>query len=158
MPPIVRAHAFVVRDGLILVLHQAGPPRWWELPGGDAEPGEDAAETVVRETREETGLTIVWPDLLRVWSYRGGRGADVEAHAYAAFAPEGAVTLSREHRGYDWMSVEEYAERYCSEAIGKAAPQYASFLAEMRENCRLLQDWLAKIELRVDARRGRSTP
>jgi ADP-ribose pyrophosphatase YjhB (NUDIX family) len=157
VPQITRAHVFVVRDGLILALHQSGPPRWWETPGGDAELGEDAVQAVIRETREETGLTIVSPDLLRTWSYRSARGNDVDAHAYAAFAPDGDVRLSREHRGYVWMSVEEYAERYCSEAIGRAAPQYAAFLAEMRENCRLLQEWLAKIELRVDARSGRST-
>jgi 8-oxo-dGTP pyrophosphatase MutT (NUDIX family) len=156
MPTLQRAHVFVVRDGMILVLHQSGPPRWWETPGGDAEAGETPAQAAIRETHEETGLHITEPQLLREWGYRGASGTDVAAYAYAAFAPEGEVTLSREHRGYAWMSVEEYAERYCSEAIGRAAPRYAQFLAEMRENCRLFEQWLTALQLRVDTQWQRS--
>ncbi|HET6614560.1 MAG TPA: NUDIX domain-containing protein [Dehalococcoidia bacterium] len=61
-----RAHVFIVNErDEILVLRQSGGTRWWELPGGALHGGERAAEAVVREAREETGLHIEDPDLLR---------------------------------------------------------------------------------------------
>ncbi|MFB7495185.1 NUDIX domain-containing protein [Streptomyces sp. NPDC056161] len=52
----------VVRDdsGRVLVLrHRMWPPdRQWGLPTGYANKGEDFAQTVVREVKEETGLAV----------------------------------------------------------------------------------------------------
>jgi 8-oxo-dGTP pyrophosphatase MutT (NUDIX family) len=66
----VRAHVFIVNErDEVLVLRQAGGRRWWELPGGELRPGERAAEAVVRETREEAGVHLENPALLRQWTY-----------------------------------------------------------------------------------------
>jgi 8-oxo-dGTP diphosphatase len=44
----------------ILMVRQAGPGEEpvWTVPGGRAEPGELAAEALVREVREETGVHV----------------------------------------------------------------------------------------------------
>jgi 8-oxo-dGTP diphosphatase len=59
--------AGIVRRGdeLLMVL-QAGPGEdpFWSVPGGRIEPGELATEALVREVREETGLTVVDPGRL----------------------------------------------------------------------------------------------
>jgi 8-oxo-dGTP diphosphatase len=59
--------AGIVRRGdeLLMVL-QAGPGEepFWSVPGGRIEPGELATEGLVREVREETGLTVVDPGRL----------------------------------------------------------------------------------------------
>ncbi|HEY8172883.1 MAG TPA: NUDIX domain-containing protein [Dehalococcoidia bacterium] len=137
----MRSHVFVVRDGEILVLQQASGRGWWEQPGGDLEGDEDGAAAAVRETFEETGLQIADPELLRTWSYRNADGDAVQCFAYVAEAPDGDVRLSDEHSTYAWMGVPEYADRYCNERFDEAAPQYASFLAGMRENCALFSEW-----------------
>jgi 8-oxo-dGTP pyrophosphatase MutT (NUDIX family) len=133
-----RAHVFVMREDTMLVLQQAGGLRWWEQPGGELVDGESPADASIRETLEETGLRLDRVDLLRQWSYRNKRGEDVACFAYVALAPPGAVRLSDEHTAHAWISIADYAERYCGERVTQHAPQYADFLLGMRENCRLL--------------------
>jgi 8-oxo-dGTP diphosphatase len=62
---VVRDH-----DGQVLLLrHRLWPEdRQWGLPTGYAKAGESLPETIVREVREETGLTIVVGDLARLSS------------------------------------------------------------------------------------------
>lgn len=57
------AKGFVVDpDGRLLLLHCVDPARpdvrWWELPGGGVEAGEDEVSALVRELLEETGLEV----------------------------------------------------------------------------------------------------
>jgi 8-oxo-dGTP pyrophosphatase MutT (NUDIX family) len=45
---------------LLLIQRRNDPGRGlWSVPGGRVEPGEDDAAALVREMREETGLTVV---------------------------------------------------------------------------------------------------
>lgn len=46
--------------GRLLVIQRAKEPAkgLWSIPGGHVEPGESAADAVVREVREETGLEV----------------------------------------------------------------------------------------------------
>jgi 8-oxo-dGTP pyrophosphatase MutT (NUDIX family) len=57
------AKAFVVDEaGRLLLLDCTDPARpdvrWWELPGGGVEDGEDEVAATVREVLEETGLAV----------------------------------------------------------------------------------------------------
>lgn len=76
----------VVLDGSRLLLIRRGhePDKGrWSLPGGRVEPGESDAEAVVREAREETGLSVV-------------AGAPVGAVRLPG--PGGAVYVVRDYR------------------------------------------------------------
>jgi 8-oxo-dGTP pyrophosphatase MutT (NUDIX family) len=65
----------IVGDGAqILLGHATRSPRW-DIPKGEAEPGEDFAAAAVRELREETGLRVPPEELaaLGVHPYRRGK-------------------------------------------------------------------------------------
>lgn len=51
--------------GNVLVQDKKNHPTWhgWNFPGGHVEPGEYVTPSVIREMREETGLTIQNPKL-----------------------------------------------------------------------------------------------
>jgi 8-oxo-dGTP pyrophosphatase MutT (NUDIX family) len=123
---------------------QAAGARWWETPGGTLEAGESHGDAIVREVLEETSLRITAPHLLREWQYENRRGDVVDCYTYATDGAQGEVMLSDEHTRFDWLTVEEYAERYCPEDVHPTtAPWVRAFLAEMRADCRLLREWLA---------------
>lgn len=64
------AYALVIEKGSILlsrwVPHIPGMKPGWTLPGGGMDPGEQPAETAVREVFEETGYTVELDGLLGV--------------------------------------------------------------------------------------------
>jgi 8-oxo-dGTP diphosphatase len=58
-PPI--AAAIIVQDGRVLLVQRRVKEGSlsWQFPAGEVEPGESSGAAAVRETREETGLTVV---------------------------------------------------------------------------------------------------
>lgn len=68
---VIRVSAVVLRDadGAVLTVRKRGTSRFM-LPGGKPEPGESAAETAVREIREEVGLTLELSGLRLIGEFR----------------------------------------------------------------------------------------
>jgi ADP-ribose pyrophosphatase YjhB (NUDIX family) len=65
MNPKVRATAVLIEDDRILLVKQrVSDARSWSLPGGTLKMGENLEECVVREVKEETGLTVRVEELL----------------------------------------------------------------------------------------------
>ncbi len=103
----------LIRDdrGRVLLVKQTRGPfaGAWLLPGGRAADDESAVHALVREVREETGLTLT--DAIYVTGYRtSGDGYDLTVLLYRGPA-EG--TLVAEH-GSDarWFDVEAIAEAH----------------------------------------------
>ena len=58
--------------GNVLVQNKKGDRTWhgWNFPGGHVEPGEFVTPSVLREIREETGLTIENPKLCGIKEFQ----------------------------------------------------------------------------------------
>ncbi|MDJ0826347.1 MAG: NUDIX hydrolase [Rhodobacter sp.] len=61
------AYAVLVRDGSLLLTHQAEPIPEFQLPGGGIDPGESPLTALHREVFEETGWRITAPRKLGVF-------------------------------------------------------------------------------------------
>ena len=60
--PVQVAAALIIQDGRFLICRRPAHKArggLWEFPGGKLEPGESAAEALVRECREELGVAVV---------------------------------------------------------------------------------------------------
>lgn len=88
----------MVRDG-DRVLVQNRRSRDWPgatFPGGHVEPGESMTEAVIREVREETGLTIRHPRLCGVKDWNQDDGSRYVVLLYQATAFSGELRSSDE--------------------------------------------------------------
>ena len=80
-------------------------PAGWEPPGGHVGVSEDPAETVVRETKEETGLEIEIERLVGYYRFTGIRHAtDV---VFRARAVGGRLQRSREAWQLRWVELDQ---------------------------------------------------
>lgn len=98
------ACAIIHKDGLILAAQRpatASLPLKWEFPGGKLEPGETAEECLLRELREELGISVricqgleplthTYPDLT------------VTLYPFHCDQVEGDLTL-HEHQAACWL-------------------------------------------------------
>lgn len=67
--PLVGVGAVILDQGRVVLVKRKFPPLAgeWSIPGGRLEIGETLREAVVREAREETGLTVEPAEVLGVY-------------------------------------------------------------------------------------------
>jgi 8-oxo-dGTP diphosphatase len=124
--PYLAVSAVIVRDGEFLAVRRARPPMegLFTLPGGGVETGESLIEAVVREVREETGLTV---EPLALAGYREVITRDeagrVQRHfvilAFAARWIAGEPRLNEELSEARWMRPAALRELSTTEGLAE---------------------------------------
>ena len=127
----VAAKGVVRRDDGAILLIRRSPgskvdPRCWELPGGKMDFRERLADALVREIREETGLTVSGPRPFHV-SHFVKEPFWVTTVTFVCASFEGQVHLSREHDAHAWVSPTDIGGRALARTMGE---QLKAFVAE----------------------------
>ncbi len=105
---------------------------FYDLPGGQVEDDEEPGEAVIREVKEETGLSIDQLDLRVMYSVTmliRERSWPTLLYMTRLEDREPSVTLSYEHKSYEWASLDRLAE-----VEPHLAPTYRQALEYIRAN------------------------
>ncbi len=107
---VVAVTAFVVHEGRLLLI-QRTDNGLWALPGGAQDFGESIAETAVRETIEETGVTVEVTDVVGIYTnpahvieYSDGEVRQQFSICFRAEYVSGEPTTSEESSDVRWVS------------------------------------------------------
>ena len=87
------------------------------FPGGHVELAESFADSMIREVKEETGLTIARPKLKGIYHWYKGDIHNI-GYLYKADSCEGELICSEEGNVY-WISLEEYLKKELANGMDK---------------------------------------
>lgn len=108
--PTITVAAICIRDASdrLLTVRKRGTAKFM-LPGGKLEPGETPAHAVVRETAEETGITVDLSQLVRLGHWRAPaaneRGTSIESTVYIADVDRPEPEVAREIAQLRWLDL-----------------------------------------------------
>jgi mutator protein MutT len=104
----------VIKDaaGRLLLIRRRNEPGagLWSLPGGRIEPGESDEQAVVREVREETGLSVLAGRLLGTVERPGLNGAILDIRDYLAIVTRGSLEAGDDAADARWVTQQEMAQ------------------------------------------------
>ncbi|MEU6171040.1 (deoxy)nucleoside triphosphate pyrophosphohydrolase [Streptantibioticus parmotrematis] len=97
----------VLREGRLLAARRSAPAELagrWELPGGKVEPGETPPQALVRELREELGVTAEAIERIPgAWPLRPG----LELHVWTVRLTAGEPEPLQDHDALRWLTPDE---------------------------------------------------
>jgi len=111
---LVALKAVIKNNGRYLIVKRAVNDEvgasMWEFPGGKLEFGEDLAEGLKREVKEETNLGINIGKLLYAYTFKTHLHRQLVIITYLCTTDSDVVTISDEHDDYAWVTKEQLKE------------------------------------------------
>ncbi|WP_175614570.1 8-oxo-dGTP diphosphatase [Piscibacillus halophilus] len=99
-------NAVYIQNGKVLMLKK--PRRnWYAAPGGKMEPGESIYQAVIREYKEETGLSLLKPKLSSVFTFVMEDESEWMMFTYYCHQAEGEVLSNTPEGILEWVSVNQ---------------------------------------------------
>jgi len=114
--PLVGVGAVIVEAGRVLLVQRGAEPLkgHWSLPGGLVELGEELANAVAREVREETGLVVEPLELIELLDRIYREDERVRYHYviadYLCRVTGGELLAASDADAVRWVEREEWAE------------------------------------------------
>lgn len=105
--PLIRCVGGIAHDsnGRLLLVRRANPPGegLWSIPGGRVEPGEDDHTALIREFREETGLSVTVGEWIGSVTRPAVRGL-YDIHDYACQVRSGVLRAGDDAADARWVT------------------------------------------------------
>lgn len=98
-------------DAMLLLYSHVDGKKLWDFPGGRMTHGEDAETTLIREIKEETGMTVSPRYLIDTWNYVRDKDFHVTGVFYYCETDHEEVDISSEHDGYEWIPIADLYRR-----------------------------------------------
>ncbi|KKP46241.1 MAG: Mutator MutT related protein [Candidatus Woesebacteria bacterium GW2011_GWA1_33_30] len=118
----------IVNENKVLIVQRASDeeayPDLWELPSGKKEPLEKVTDAIIREVKEETGLTTEIIKMVDVFNFsveKPDETRDVtQINFLLKLIGSSEVKLSEEHQNFAWITKDEINNYNLSEETKSA--------------------------------------
>jgi 8-oxo-dGTP diphosphatase len=127
--PVVGVGGVVIDNGRALLIRRGSEPLRgeWSIPGGTLELGESLEHGVIRELKEETGLTVRILEMIEVFD----RIYEAEADAAGGVAPEASGASSKKKGPrFHYVIIDYLCERIDGEAKAASDVTDVAFATE----------------------------
>jgi ADP-ribose pyrophosphatase YjhB (NUDIX family) len=118
---LIRCVGAVTRDdlGRLLLIKRGHEPGrgLWSLPGGRVEPGESDAQALIRELREETGLSVEPGELIGNVRLPGAMRAAFDVYDYLATVTGGTLQAGDDAADVRWASAADLTRLELTEGL-----------------------------------------
>ncbi len=117
--------AIILNQDKVLLLQRSAKekifPNLWELPSGKKDPLETTESALIREVKEETGLSFKKTELFSIFDYQIEKEKEIRDTTQINFIVESIesleIILSPEHQSYAWVSFQELNQYNITDTI-----------------------------------------
>lgn len=107
----VSCKAIILDDQHRVLLLKDANSDYWDLPGGHMKDGEKITDALIREVKEETGLTVTDAALHKTLNLElGSNSTPTSCVFFNASSTPDAVVVSKEHLAHAWVAASDLAK------------------------------------------------